>query len=141
MAALGDEKFVLFTTFKKDGQPVATPVWIAGLGGGRLGFTTSSGTWKVKRLRRNNAVRLQPCSRTGTPEPGSTVTDGTAEVFGDGPRVAEVRSAIRAKYGFQVTVIHAVQTLLGRLRARRGGTQFTNDSVVVIELGAAAAAG
>ena len=129
--ALGDERFLLVTTFKRSGEPVATPVWIAPLPDGRIGFTTSQGTWKVKRLRRNPAVRLQPCSRRGDPRPGSQVSDGTGEVFTDGPRMAEVESAIRAKYGVQFALLHGLGALLARVRRRRDVT-FAHNAVVVL---------
>ena len=36
--ALIDEKYLLFTTFRRDGTPVATPVWVVSLRGDQLGF-------------------------------------------------------------------------------------------------------
>lgn len=45
---LGDEKYLLLTTFKRDGTPVGTPVWAAPLDSGEIGFWTSSGTGKIK---------------------------------------------------------------------------------------------
>lgn len=48
--ALSDEKYLLFTTFERDGTPVSSPVWVAALDGGSVGFYTSSGTGKAKRL-------------------------------------------------------------------------------------------
>ncbi|MEZ5249426.1 MAG: hypothetical protein R2713_09520 [Ilumatobacteraceae bacterium] len=37
---LADEKYVVLTTTRKDGRSVPTPVWIAALPDGALGFTT-----------------------------------------------------------------------------------------------------
>lgn len=38
--SLANEKYVAFTTFTKAGEPKSTPVWIADVGDGKLGFTT-----------------------------------------------------------------------------------------------------
>ncbi len=48
--ALSDERYLRFTTFRRDGNPVSTTVWVVGLGDGQLGFWTSSGSGKAKRL-------------------------------------------------------------------------------------------
>lgn len=125
---LGREQYVLLTTFKKNGDAVPTPVWIAGLADGRLGFTTSTTTWKIKRIRNNPQVRLQPCNRTGEPTPGSSETAGTAEVFTSGPMVDRINSAVRAKYGWQLRLIN----LARRVTSRRRVGQGENDCVVVI---------
>ncbi len=134
--SLAKEQFVLFTTFKKSGDEVATPVWIAPVGENQLGFTTSGSTWKVKRLARNAQVRLQPCSRAGTPTAGSTIVDATAEVVSEGPRVHQVRAAIENKYGFQVKLIHAVQSVMAKLNYPKKRSAYTNDVVIVISFDA-----
>ena len=46
-----DEKVVSFTTFKRDGSAVSTPVWIVDLGNGSAGFYTPSVSGKTKRLK------------------------------------------------------------------------------------------
>ncbi len=113
MDTLADERYVLFTTFKKDGEPVSTPVWIAGLPDGRLGFTTEAGSWKVKRLKRNDAVVLQPCDSRGNLSPGSEPTSATAHAAYPGsPDFAAVNVAIRAKYGLQFAAMRAVHKTL-----------------------------
>lgn len=64
-AAIADVKFVLLTTFKRDGTPQPLPVWIAALLGGRVGFTTSGESWKAKRARNNPQVTQRPCDQRG----------------------------------------------------------------------------
>lgn len=127
---IADEQFVLLTTFKRDGSGVGTPVWIAPLPDGRAGFTTSSTTWKAKRLRRDPRVTLQACDRRGTPRPGAPVVEGTGVVVTEGPEPARVAAAISAKYGWQVTVIH----LLQRLGRSFGRPYAERDAAVVITL-------
>lgn len=65
----------LLTTFRRNGQGVATPVGIR-LAAGNAYFTTWSTTGKVKRLARNPRVLLAPCTRRGRTT-GPTV-EGTA---------------------------------------------------------------
>ncbi|KAA0025093.1 hypothetical protein FOY51_02985 [Antrihabitans cavernicola] len=44
---MGQARFVLLTTFKKDGTPVATPLWTAP-DGERLLTWTEKQSWKVQ---------------------------------------------------------------------------------------------
>ena len=111
---LSEEPFVLFTTYRSNGDAVSTPVWIARLWDGRLGFTTAPDSWKVKRLRRDDTIQLQPCTRTGDPLPDSEVSDGTATVIDDEAGFSAVQRAIMAKYGLQAKLILGVGRLLGR---------------------------
>ena len=65
-----DEKYVSFTTLRKNGTPVSSPVWIAPLGDGTAGFTTDATSGKVKRVRKNAQVTLRPCTSRGKVAPG-----------------------------------------------------------------------
>ena len=62
--SLGDAKFVSLTTFRRSGERVSTPVWVA-RDGDALVVTTPEGSGKVKRLRHNPRVEMVPCSRRG----------------------------------------------------------------------------
>lgn len=95
--AITDEKYVLLTTFRKNGDAVATPVWIIGLPDGTGGFTTEDSSGKVKRIRNSPAVTLQPCSMRGKVQPGSAVVNATAEVL-LGDDAHRIRAAVRRKY-------------------------------------------
>ncbi|MDI9930894.1 PPOX class F420-dependent oxidoreductase [Rhodococcus sp. IEGM 1354] len=88
-------KYVLLTTFKKDGTAVPTPLWGA-LDGDRLLVWTVSDSWKVKRIRRNSKVLLAPCDMRGKPQ-GDAV-DATAEIL-DASGTEKARAAIVSKYG------------------------------------------
>ena len=114
--AIADEKYVALTTFRKNGERKSTPVWIADLGDGRLGFTTESTSWKAKRLRNDPRVELQPSDSRGNPRSGSDVVTGTGEVV-QGAEFDTVRERIKGKYGIQVTLIRligAVGKLIGK---------------------------
>jgi uncharacterized protein len=94
---IADEKYVLLTTFRKNGDAVASPVWIVAMAGATAGFTTDEVSGKVKRIRNNPKVTLQPCSMKGTPKEGSTVVDAMAEVL-LGVDAKPTRDAIKGKY-------------------------------------------
>jgi len=95
--SIADEKYVLITTFRKNGAAVASPVWIVGLGDGTAGFTTEDNSGKIKRIRDNPKVTLQPCSMKGTPKDGAAILGGTAEVL-LGADAQPIRTAISSKY-------------------------------------------
>jgi uncharacterized protein len=89
-------QYVLLTTFRKDGTPVATPVWCAPTADGRIGVWTPASSGKVKRVRRSGAVEVAECDRRGTPL-GEAVP-GKAEIL-DAEGTRAVRRAVARKYG------------------------------------------
>jgi uncharacterized protein len=113
---IAETKYVLLTTFRKNGEAVATPVWIVALPDGTGGFTTEATSGKVKRIRNNPAVTLQPCSMRGNVEAGSVVVSATAEVL-VGADALPVRDAIRRKYRV-VTLLLVVSDLFRKLLRR-----------------------
>lgn len=121
--SLADEKYLAFTTFKKDGTPKSLPVWVAQLDDGRLGFTTELSSWKIKRLRNDDRVTLQPSNGRGVIKEGTEAVTGRGEVL-TGSDVAVVQGLIKKKYGFSYHLIG----LMNRI-ARR-----TSDGAVAITL-------
>ncbi len=110
---LASAEFVLLTTFRRDGTPVPTPVWVAPIADG-IGIWTAADSGKVKRIRRNGAVTLAECDRRGNPT-GPSVP-GHARILDD-TGTAQVLAAIRRKYGLPGTLL----TALSRLRRGRSG--------------------
>lgn len=107
---LAAEKYVLLTTFRKDGRAVPTPVW-AVQDGDALAVWTVSDSGKVKRIRRDGKVTVAPCDVRGNPH-GEAVPGHAAICDVTGTR--RVRDLLKRKY-----------RLLGRLsllgsRLRRG---------------------
>ena len=88
-------KYLLLTTFTKDGRPKPTPIWAA-LDGDRLLVITQEHSWKVKRIRNTPHVTLAPCDVRGKPR-GAAV-DATASVL-DKAENARVYAAIGRRYG------------------------------------------
>ncbi len=101
---IADEKYVLITTYRKNGDAVSTPVWIAPLPGGNVGFTTEDGSGKVKRIRNNPRVTLQACGVRGVVKEGAPVVKATAEVL-LGADVQPVRDAIAGKYSVMIKLL------------------------------------
>ncbi|MEO7123719.1 MAG: PPOX class F420-dependent oxidoreductase [Lacisediminihabitans sp.] len=104
---LGDEQFVSLTTFRKTGVRVATTVWIARDGDALL-VTTPRGSGKVKRLRNNPRVELQPSSRMGTVADDAPIVAGNAEILHETPALASV---FRKKFGLQYVLFRAMEKL------------------------------
>ncbi|MFE0451174.1 PPOX class F420-dependent oxidoreductase [Streptomyces sp. NPDC058914] len=107
-------KYLLITSYRKNGSPVATPVWVV-RDGDTLGVWTAADSWKVKRIRARGDVLVGPCDLRGRPT-GRQVP-ATAEIC-DAQTTARYRSLIARKYG-----ITGRLTLLGsRLRRGLNGT-------------------
>ncbi|WP_436776692.1 PPOX class F420-dependent oxidoreductase [Yinghuangia sp. YIM S09857] len=96
LARLGAAKYLLLTTYRKDGSPVPTPVWVA-RDGQTLVVWTRTVTAKVRRLRRDPRVELAECTFKGAPL-GSGIA-GTGRVLDDPADCDKVRALIKKKYG------------------------------------------
>ncbi len=136
---LADERYVRLTTRTSDGRPKYVPVWIvavpgeagaptAPVGTVRLGFTTGSESWKVRRILSNPAVELQPSDTDGVPTPGSLPVTGSAEVV-HGAEFRAVRRAVRRKYRWEDFKIS-----LHEIPARLRGRGPLSDCAVVVTL-------
>ena len=79
MIDLDGARYVALTTFKKDGTPIATPVWITG-SNGIYAFTTGDNAWKSKRLNNNPEVTVQVSDFRGRVKPNTRVYTGTGRV-------------------------------------------------------------
>jgi len=92
---LGAAKYVAVTSYRQDGTPVSTPVWVV-QDGSDLAVWTPKDSFKVKRIRRNPAITVAPCTFGG--EPLGPAVPGRAEIMDDAGR-DRVRSLIKRKYG------------------------------------------
>jgi uncharacterized protein len=57
-------KYLSLTTYRRDGSPVSNPLWFVE-DDGRLLVATAADSYKVKRLRRNPAAMVAPCTARG----------------------------------------------------------------------------
>jgi PPOX class probable F420-dependent enzyme len=116
--ALDAQKYLLLTTFRRDGAPVSTQVWVVPLADGRLGFWTSSGSGKAKRLVQTGRVTVQPCDARSRVTDGTSPTDATAQLV-TGAEHEAIRRKVRAKYGFTTTTSKVLNTVGGTLKGKR----------------------
>jgi uncharacterized protein len=115
MPDLGTERFVSITTLRRDGTPVATPVWVVAAAG-RLHVWTGSKTGKVKRIRNNPAVTLAPCTRFGAVTGPAVQARAVIVPIEDRP---EIWPLFTAKYGLQLRAIVGAERILRLLPVRR----------------------
>jgi PPOX class probable F420-dependent enzyme len=109
---LADEKYILLTTYRRDGTPVATPVWVVGLVGGKVGFATSSASGKARRLAYTDRATVQASDVRGRVRPDSSVQEATAQLT-TGPEYLAITSKLRAKYGVMVNITKFLGTIGG----------------------------
>jgi PPOX class probable F420-dependent enzyme len=114
---LASSTYVALTTFRKDGTPVPTAVWIAG-DGERLYVWTQGDSGKVKRIRNDARVTVAPSDGRGAPQ-GAAV-EGTARVLDDPAALARVESSLRSKYGVQFRFFETAAKVARRKRPRVG---------------------
>jgi PPOX class probable F420-dependent enzyme len=75
-------RYISLTTYRKDGTPVATPVWHVPHDA-ELWIVTEAGSGKVKRIRNNPEVLVAPCSLRGVVAPDAPTATGTARLLDD----------------------------------------------------------
>lgn len=121
-----NEKYARLTTYTRTGEAKTLPIWLADLGDGTCGFTTWSGSWKVKRLANDSNIELQASDTRGHIKEGSKPHTGTA-VIAYGDDFARVGKAIRNKYGFEVTLIR----MLNWAKALFGGGGVSDCAIIM----------
>ena len=109
-ADIAKARYVLLTTFTKDGRPKSTPIWVAPDGGGGLLVITEEKSWKVKRIRHTPRVRLAACDMRGNPK--SEAVEATATIL-DTSQTDRVYDAIGQRYGIVGKVFNLVSKLRG----------------------------
>lgn len=116
-------KYLLVTTFRKDGTGVPTPVWVV-RDGDQLAVWTPTGSYKVRRIRANPRVRLAPCTFQGH-RTGDEVT-GIARIL-DADGAKRIRRLIGRRYGIAGRLI-VLGSVLRRGRTGTVGIALTIDS-------------
>ncbi|MPQ97627.1 PPOX class F420-dependent oxidoreductase [Modestobacter sp. I12A-02628] len=129
--ALPAAEYVSLTTFRRTGQPVATPVWAApyrpgpaanagsvtgdGSGEPMLVVWTRADSGKVKRLRHTSRVTVAPCDARGRLL-GDAV-EATAGLLDPADEPAAL-AAMSRRYGLRFQLVRWPSHLWGRLTAR-----------------------
>ncbi|WP_432488285.1 PPOX class F420-dependent oxidoreductase [Kineococcus sp. SYSU DK018] len=112
---LEKSKYVLLTTFTRDGRPKPTPLWFT-RDGERLLVSTDRDAWKVKRVRNTPRVLVRACTARGRPT-GPQV-EAEARVL-DGDAALAARGAVLRRY----PVAGRLFRLGGRLARLRPGAR------------------
>ncbi len=110
LSSLADERYVSITTFRRDGTPASTPVWVVSDDPHRLLVATGAGTWKVRRIKRDPHVRVAGCSARGKVR-GEAV-DAVARLVDERPLVRRLQ---HEKYGWQMRLIEGAADLWLRI--------------------------
>jgi PPOX class probable F420-dependent enzyme len=114
LAQLADQKYLSLETYRKDGTPVATPVWFAQEG--RVFYVYSlANAGKVKRIRNNPRVRIAPCDIRGRLK-GEWV-DGEARIL-DQAGAEKAHRLLNQKYG----LVKRMGDFFSKLRKRARAT-------------------
>ncbi|MEI6298071.1 MAG: PPOX class F420-dependent oxidoreductase [Actinomycetota bacterium] len=127
-ADLDAAKYVSFTTYKKNGDPVSLPVWVVPFDDG-YAFTTDHDAFKVKRVRRDPRATLAVSTFKGLVSADATVYLGTAVVL-DGPDSKRVADLVRKKYWFMYLAIIAQSWL----RRMLGKASHAADTAIKVTL-------
>uniref|UniRef100_A0AAU3GMX8 PPOX class F420-dependent oxidoreductase n=1 Tax=Streptomyces sp. NBC_01401 TaxID=2903854 RepID=A0AAU3GMX8_9ACTN len=116
-------EYISLTTYRKDGTPVATPVWAAA-DGDVLYVWTRTDSWKIKRLRNDSRVRVTVCDVRGRVAEGAPSAEGTARlVEGDG--LVLVRKVLARKYTWKFRFLDWPTQILWRGKRRHTGIAVT----------------
>jgi uncharacterized protein len=112
-------RYLSITSYKRDGQGVATPVWFVQRDG-RLLVQTDAASGKVKRIRRNPQVRVAVCTASGRLR--SEQVPAVAEILPDA-ETGTVERLIADKYRFDMIIIRPLRFAQARLHLGRPRTK------------------
>ncbi len=113
---LAKATYVSFSTLRKNGNWVDTPVWFAP--DGDVFYIFSAGNaGKVKRLRNFSQCRVAPSTYNGTPT--GEYRSGEAWLVNEEAEMRKALQALRRKYGWQMRVTDLGARLSGRFNRRQ----------------------
>ena len=123
-------RYVSFVSYKKDGTPVATPVWIVPFQGG-YAFTTDPDSYKIRRIRNDARASIVECDMRGKVREGATVFHGAALVLdtNDSHAVSEL---IRKKYSIGTKLLG----ILSIVKKMTGKGTTAGDAAIKVTINA-----
>ena len=138
---LGRTRYALLRSYRRDGQPVDTPIWFA-VQQDSIVFRTKRGP-KTARMRAHPQVELIACDYRGRKLSGATVFTGTATILDDAA-AAEANRVLHRRYGWQwnlvpliripgVTQVHAGLPLREKWRRARNRNVWDDSAIVRID--------
>lgn len=143
ISELGRTRYALLRSYRRDGEPVDTPIWFAAQQDSIV-FRTKRGP-KTARLRAHPRVELTACDYRGRKLSGATVFTGTATVLDDAA-AADANRVLHRRYGWQwnvvpliripgVTQVHAGLPLREKWRRARNRNVWADSAIVRIDFG------
>lgn len=136
---LGDSRYALLRSFRRDGTPADTPIWFA-FDGEAVVFRTKVGP-KTKRLKAQSHVQLAACDYRGR---GATQwTPGRATIL-SGADALRANGLLHRRYGWQwnivpllkipgVTNVHRDLPLREKLRRARDRGLWADSAIVRVD--------
>ena len=107
--------YLSFSTRKKSGDMVATPVWFAPMDGYYYLFSAAD-AGKVKRLRNFSQSQVAACTVSG--KLTGEWLDTEAELLDDEGEAVALK-ALHAKYGWQMKITDLMSKLSGKYNERK----------------------
>ncbi len=114
LESLQGENYINLGTFKRNGDGVKTPVWFAH-DGDHLVIFTNVNSWKVKRLRRDDRVRLAACGVRGAVH--GTWFDGRCHRL-EGADAQQAHRLLTRKYWVLMPIGNVAVAVTGRAKQR-----------------------
>jgi PPOX class probable F420-dependent enzyme len=105
-----DQQYISLETYRKSGQPVATPVWFV-MDDDFIDIVTRSKTGKVKRVRNNPQVRVVISDFKGKPK--GSWHEGTAQFLSEQESGLAVKKRNK-KYGIKARLASLITSRNGK---------------------------
>ena len=115
LESLASQSYINLVTFRRNGNPVETPVWFAEREGSLFVFSAGD-AGKVKRLRNDSHVRLAACGVRGARK-GPWI-DATGRRVDDAETIRAAYDSLLRKYGWQMRLTNWLSRLSGRIEQR-----------------------
>ena len=112
---LDTARYLSLQTFRKNGDPVSTPVWFAEAQGKYYCYTPNH-AGKVKRLRNSSQSKVAPCDGRGNLL-GEWIETQATLVESEDEQALAFR-LLRQKYGWQMGIGDLFARLSGRIHRR-----------------------
>ena len=122
---LGGERFVLLTTYRRYGEPVATPVWVLPDAGAAI-VSTPEGAGKLKRLRARparHAPAVRPSRQRQARRARSSRAAPRSSATPPPPRPSTAGSS--RKYGVEFRIFMAIEWVVRRGNSTRVVVRIT----------------
>jgi len=140
--ALETSRYAQLRTYRRNGDPVDTPIWFQ-LDGDTLVFRTKIGP-KTRRIAANPNVEIWPCDYRGRYAPNPVIASGQATAL-SGEDAEAANRALHQRYGWQYNLMPLIKvpgitsaddSLPLRVKASRARTRtvWPDSAIVAVRL-------